>query len=174
MGKDLLQRFLLKSLWPELRVCNPKVTMVTLTCEGDRAWEFTCLASRAEAALTERGRVMDFEWITMAQGQIIKQSKEKRPDRSHLTTFHFIDFCTNWRFVETLHGAGLLAPFLNSTWSLNSLNISNFLIIITFVILICDQWSFYWCLVDLRCYVSFRKVIPLYTHVHSFSYSFPL
>ena len=55
---------------------------------------------------------------------------------------------THWRFVATLHQTSLLAPLFQQhliTSCLchfgNSHNISNFyIIIVTFVVMICDQW----------------------------------
>ena len=60
-----------------------------------------------------------------------------------------IFFFTNWRFAATLTWACLSVPFSNSVCSLcvsvshfdNSRNISDFFIMIIFVLVICDQWS---------------------------------
>ena len=57
---------------------------------------------------------------------------------------------TNWRFETTLHSASLEAPFFQLHWLnsclhvtfWNSHNISDFFIIIIFVMVICNQWSF--------------------------------
>ena len=64
-----------------------------------------------------------------------------------LLRFTDIVFFTIYRFMAALHQASLLALFSNSTCSLcvsvshfgNSCNISNFFMIIIFVMVICDQ-----------------------------------
>ena len=69
------------------------------------------------------------------------------------TLLHFADtaFFTNRRFMASLHRASLLAPFfptafvhfmcVSASHFGNSHNISNFFIVVTFVMVICDQWS---------------------------------
>ena len=74
--------------------------------------------------------------------------KGVRKVQADLILLHFADIMlfTNWRSMATLHRASLSVPFSNSIYSLqvsvlhsgNSHNISNFFIIIIFVMAICD------------------------------------
>ena len=70
-----------------------------------------------------------------------------------LLCFVYIVFFTNWNFVTALCQVSLLVPFskticslhVSVTYFVNSPNISNFFIIIIFVMVICDQRSLIYC-----------------------------
>ena len=90
-------------------------------------------------------------WFTLGLtlGAIHSMSLDKCT-QAYRVLLHFTDtvFPTNWRFVATLQWANLLVPFFFQqhlltnclTYFDGSWNTSNFLIIIIFVVVICDQW----------------------------------